>query len=220
MRWALRCEWMAGRNTTSSQAMNIDAWNNSDARWVAPLFAAAFTDDPGFRWMFPDSSRRSEQILWVQHFLIRAKKGITRREHIERKATAQWAAPGTSPNVSFATELCAGILGAPASLGLAATIRGLRADHYVKLRLKRIEREAWYLDTLAVHPSEQGKGLGGALIRRGLQRAGASPVYLYTAKPSNVAFYRRFGFEITDESLLVPDGPPAWTMRRHQRVTA
>jgi predicted N-acetyltransferase YhbS len=73
---------------------------------------------------------------------------------------------------------------------------------------------ARYLDTLAVAPASQGRGLGGALLRRGLERAGDLPVFLHTVKPENVPYYSRFGFDVVDTARLVEDGPPAWTMRR------
>ena len=74
----------------------------------------------------------------------------------------------------------------------------------------------WYLWLLAVDPPEQGKGVGGELLRRTLREAddSALPCYLETARESNVSLYRRFGFRVLYESRLGGDGPVFWTMLR------
>ena len=38
--------------------------------------------------------------------------------------------------------------------------------------------------------------------------------YLETQKPENLAYYRRFGYEVVEELQPVAGGPPLWTMRR------
>lgn len=193
--------------------MVVDSFGPADEGWVAPLFASAFADDPGFTWMFPDGARRLAQVAWVQGLLVRSKIAVCVAEHIERSAAALWFPPDACPVISRWTELRAGIAWAPFAVGCGGTVRGLRADAAVKVRLRRVEQPAWYLDALAVAPDRQGRGLGGELLRRGLARAGATPVYLYTVKPENLDYYRRFGFEVIDDSALVEGGPPAWTMR-------
>ena len=62
-------------------------------------------------------------------------------------------------------------------------------------------------------PELQGTGLGGALIAPGLARADGAPVHLDTGRPENVPWYRRFGFEVTDEVHAVPGAPPSWGMK-------
>jgi ribosomal protein S18 acetylase RimI-like enzyme len=188
-------------------------WTLADVPWVAPLFASALADDPGFRWMFPDDARRLAQVTRLQTLLLRCKAAACLGDRVERKAAAMWTPPGVSPITSLWQEIQAGIVPAAFAVGFAGTVRGLRADASVSARLRRIVKPAWYLDTLGVAPGEQGKGYGGELLRRGLARAGATPVYLFTVKPENVAYYRKFGFEVTDDTVFVSGGPPAWTMR-------
>jgi hypothetical protein len=67
----------------------------------------------------------------------------------------------------------------------------------------------WYLHYAAVRPEHQGKGWGGAAIREGLTpaRSGNLPIYLETAKESNVARYLRLGFKVVGE-WDVPKGGP------------
>jgi ribosomal protein S18 acetylase RimI-like enzyme len=75
----------------------------------------------------------------------------------------------------------------------------------------------WYLKTLGVARWAQGSGVGSALVRAGLARADAQrlPCYVETSDGRNVAFYRRFGFDVVDDALApVPGGPTYWALLR------
>jgi GNAT superfamily N-acetyltransferase len=76
----------------------------------------------------------------------------------------------------------------------------------------------WYLGILGTDPPQQGKGIGGALMQPVLERCDREglPAYLESSKESNVPFYRRHGFEVTEE-LQLPDGPKMWGMWREPR---
>jgi ribosomal protein S18 acetylase RimI-like enzyme len=52
---------------------------------------------------------------------------------------------------------------------------------------------------VGVVPQVQCAGLGGALLRRGLERADAQrmPAYLEATNWRNAKLYRRFGFEVS-----------------------
>ncbi|MBV8463434.1 MAG: hypothetical protein JO368_09075, partial [Acidimicrobiales bacterium] len=41
--------------------------------------------------------------------------------------------------------------------------------------------------------------------------------YLETQKEDNLAYYRRFGYDVEHELRPVPNGPPLWTLRRPPR---
>ena len=71
----------------------------------------------------------------------------------------------------------------------------------------------WFLSLLGVLPELQGTGLGSALVGPGLARADGHLVHLDTGRPENVPWYRRFGFEVTDEVHAVPGAPPSWGMK-------
>lgn len=71
-----------------------------------------------------------------------------------------------------------------------------------------------YLRYLGVTPSQQGKGLGGAMVREVVARAAQSGqgVLLETATQNNVPLYSRLGFEIISEWEVPGGGPKFWTM--------
>ena len=56
-------------------------------------------------------------------------------------------------------------------------------------------RQAWYLSSIALSASAQGKGLGGLLLRDGLQRAEAQGRAAWLVALAGVdKFYERHGF--------------------------
>jgi predicted N-acetyltransferase YhbS len=79
----------------------------------------------------------------------------------------------------------------------------------------RVPADVWYLDAIGVDPSRQGRGVGDALVRHGLDAAADAGVdaFLETALAGNVRYYERFGFRVVDEGEPEPDGPHIWFMR-------
>ncbi len=73
----------------------------------------------------------------------------------------------------------------------------------------------WYLHFAGCDPADQGKGLGAAAVRGGLERAaGRLPVYLETATERNLGFYQGLGFAVTSEWRVPGGGPCFWSMLR------
>jgi ribosomal protein S18 acetylase RimI-like enzyme len=72
----------------------------------------------------------------------------------------------------------------------------------------------WYLATLGVDPMLQRRGAGSALLEEWLMRVDRSgmPAYLETDDASNVAFYQRAGFRVTNETEIL--GVSVWCMTR------
>ena len=77
-------------------------------------------------------------------------------------------------------------------------------------RSKHPREPHWYLASLGTAVEQQGKGVGGALMRPVLEHCDAEgiPCYLESSKERNVPFYRRHGFEVVEEVPLPGDGPP------------
>ena len=73
----------------------------------------------------------------------------------------------------------------------------------------------WQLDSIAVDPSVQGRGLGTAMIADGLDRARRDGVgaFLSTGTERNVSLYATCGFRVVDEAEAPGNGPRIWFMR-------
>jgi ribosomal protein S18 acetylase RimI-like enzyme len=81
----------------------------------------------------------------------------------------------------------------------------------------KIPREPlWHLDSVAVAPGWQGRGIGSALIGFGLERARESgtAMVLETGTQRNVSLYERLGFHVAEEADPPDGGPHVWFMRR------
>jgi ribosomal protein S18 acetylase RimI-like enzyme len=80
----------------------------------------------------------------------------------------------------------------------------------------------WYLASLGTAVEQQGKGVGGALMRPVLEHCDAEgiPCYLESSKERNLSFYRRHGFEVVETLPLPDDGPTLWTMWREPQPPA
>ncbi len=97
------------------------------------------------------------------------------------------------------------------TLSLVATVSGHIAGHVVftKCAVNGIDANVALLAPLAVDPSRQKQGIGGALVRAGLQQlqvAGVSEVCVL----GDPSYYGRFGF--TSQTLIEPPYPlpPEW----------
>jgi GNAT superfamily N-acetyltransferase len=78
----------------------------------------------------------------------------------------------------------------------------------------------WYLATLGTEPSQQGKGIGSALLASMLATVDEEgyPAYLESSKERNLPLYARFGFDVIDEFRSKVGSPPIWRMWREPRV--
>ena len=185
----------------------------------AAAIAAGHADYPSFRHLFPDPRRRARA--------LRAFFSATVRDAIpfgavlaawdgsRVAATAVWLPPGRFP-WSIRRKLVA----TPTlSRVLVADPRAFRTFMRYGANIERAQptEPHWYLEVLSVRPEHQRHGLGSRLVTPILERADRDqvPCDLDTADPANVAFYRRFGFEVVDPALeVIPGGPTVTMMHR------
>ncbi|MDX2295509.1 MULTISPECIES: GNAT family N-acetyltransferase [Streptomyces] len=93
-----------------------------------------------------------------------------------------------------------------------------RAFKIMSSRAKHEPREPhWHLGPLAVHPDEQGRGIGTTLFRAFLDRIDeqGAPAFLQADVDRNVALYQKFGFEVVSrETILGVDTRFMWRAAR------
>jgi ribosomal protein S18 acetylase RimI-like enzyme len=185
----------------------------ADVPRLARALAAAFYDDPVFRWMEPDDSRRRR---WNERgFAFYMHK--TYLPHDECYATergtgaALWLPPD-----SWHMSLLAQLRLAPGMIAATGRRVGqvMRAIATVESNHPRTSH--YYLAFLGVEPESQGRGLGAALLAPMLDRCDRErvPAYLEATTPRNRALYLRHGFEVTEEFHFPRGGPPSWRMWR------
>ena len=184
----------------------------ADTAAVASALAAAFTDDPVFRWILPDDTARPAatraffdlvvEILAPHDDAWTTTAGVT--------GAALWVPAGRAPMSDDRAERFA------AELAELCAPHGDRILELVGLMDQQHPHEPhedlWFV---GVVPAAQGRGLGSALIAPVLQRADRAghPAYLEATSPQNKALYERHGFRAA-APFAVAGGPPMWPMWR------
>ncbi len=181
-----------------------------DFRPLAAMLARAFHDDPVTSWFYPSERRRMAHA--TRFFGIRLRQ-------LEDQAlifttddcagAALWTGPGR-----WREDLRQSLMLLPMLPVLLPRIRrSTRAVREIERRHPVVPH--YYLSVLGTEPDQQGRGIGSALLGPVLDQCDAQGLaaYLESSKESNVGFYERHGFCVTDR-IEIPDGPPLWFMWR------
>jgi len=188
---------------------------------AALVAARAFHHDPFFEFLEPHQVRRARALalFWraaVRALGDRAQVAGARQADGRLVGVAAWIPPGNYPLPVKAQ------VGEMIGAGRAMILRpsaGANGMRYL-LAIERAHPKdlLWYLFLLVVDPSVQRGGIGTLLQASGMESADKEGLdcYLETQKPENIAYYRRFGYEVVEELHPVKSGPPLWTMRRTQ----
>ena len=195
---------------------------------IAPLLAAAFDDDPAYRFLFPHAATRPSGLADFfarnlgTHLPYRCTYVATEDASVVGTVTIR--PPGGVP-ISLATMLRRGLIPFAWSQGPRAVKRLLLLKReYDALEERAMGSEPHRLvHMMAIAPNRQGRGLGTRLLADAIalsvraRGAASLPILLTTHTERNVAFYRRSTFAITERSELALAGAaayPVWIMRR------
>lgn len=192
--------------------MEVRPARGDEVPQLAAMLARAFQDDPVTAWFMRNEARRPKYAArffgWQLHRLLGQEQ-----VHVagDGDAAAIWALPGQWRESNWqALRLFVSLV--PALLThLPAAARGVE-----QVETRHPSDPHLYLAVLGTEPAAQGRGLGSAALRPGLElcdREGL-PAYLESSKESNVGFYSRFGFRVTGEVRMPGDGPAVWLMWR------
>ena len=181
---------------------------------ASDVLARAFFDDPAWVWLLPDAQRRARLLPW----LFRIGFDVTAADVYVTVGpllgAARWLPPGR-PSMRVAATLRA-LVTTPLRLGVA-TAQFLAYGRAVEQMRADVARGPhWYLAGIGVEPSAQRQGVGGALLRPGVEAAAAAriPAVLLTNNEANLAFYEANGFAVVRQGRTPEDGPKAWAMVR------
>ncbi|MEA2156669.1 MAG: hypothetical protein QOE11_2809 [Solirubrobacteraceae bacterium] len=183
---------------------------------LAAMLARAFYDDPVTAWFYPDAARRMRHAR--RFFGIRLRQ-LAEQDLIyttpEHTGAALWTLPGRWREDLRQSLMLLPMLPVllPRIVRSTAAVREIERRHPVAPH--------YYLSVLGTEPEKQGGGIGSALLGPVLQRCDCDVVgaYLESSKESNVDFYVRHGFAVT-ERIELPGGPPLWLMWREPRRRA
>ena len=182
---------------------------------VSAALARAFADDPLMEHLVPERRRdaRMERFFRFEVGSIRPRGRIYTTP--DRAGAALWAEPGR-----WQLRIREVLASAPTMAWVIGTrfARGLRVLSQIEAR-HPTDVPHWYLGVLGTDPAHQGKGVGSALLAPVLDECDRDGVgaYLESSKESNIPFYARHGFEVTEE-IALPGGPSVWGMWRDPRT--
>jgi ribosomal protein S18 acetylase RimI-like enzyme len=184
----------------------------SDVPALAAVLARAFAADPMVRWPFGPVDDLSDRIEAMFEIVDRAYAA----EGWIHAAAGGLGVMSLLPPGSGAREHEIGQAVASA-IGALMADDGARYERlwaWVDATLPPDPR--WLLDQLAVDPTAQRQGIGGAMLRHaiGLAEADGLALVLETAAPKNVRWYERFGFRVTVAADAPGGGPHIWYMAR------
>ena len=184
----------------------------ADLTGIADALVRAFHDDPVMLYLFPKQAGREKKLH--AFFISDAKRALAKGAvHTTAGGAAQggaiWMAPGQWKlgGVELLSQLPLLLrFGAstPRALGLLSKVEKVHP-----------KEPHWYLAVLGTATEHQGKGVGSALLEPILTKCDTEglPAYLESSKESNIPFYKRHGFEVTDE-VTAKNGPTLWPMWR------
>ena len=192
----------------------IRALRDEDVDACAAALAAAFSEDPVYRYIHPGDREWARVgprffAILLRHFAVHATVWTAGASD----AVAIWTPP--EPGVPGAFARLAFTLRLGVLLGRRIA-RGARVG--AALESLHCAEPHWYLAILGTEPAAQGRGLASSLITPFLDRcdAAALPARLETATESNLPFYQARGFEVVG-TAQVAGGPRLWALQRPPR---
>jgi GNAT superfamily N-acetyltransferase len=198
---------------TPGEGLRVRDATRADAPTLAGLLSRAFFDEPQFVWLQPDDDKRTKLLpavfrMELQHVHPIDRGGQVLQENGGLVAGAAWAPPGRW-KASMWRQL-PGIPRLILSLGSGNLQSFAKRGKALQdaLEMAHPSEPHWYLAALGVDPGAQGKGVGGALMRTGLDRCDReeTPAYLECLERL-VPYYKRFGFEVRGP-IEMPGGAP------------
>jgi ribosomal protein S18 acetylase RimI-like enzyme len=182
---------------------------------ASAVLARAFHDDPAWVWLIGDPVRRAALLPWLFRvgFEVTAADVWTTEGRV--LGVARWLPPGRAAMRVGATLRA--LVSTPLRLR-EATGRFLAYGRAVEnMRVRVAPGPHWYLAGIGVDPAEQGRGVGAALLRPGIEGAARVrlPCVLLTNNERNLSFYERHGFAVVAEGTTPELGPHAWALQRN-----
>lgn len=183
-----------------------------DASALSETLARAFVDDPLILYLLPDEQVRPEKMRRLFRLLFKLALTHGACDMTSNCESAALWRPPHHWHVPLHQYFTNGreflrIFGASTALSAFRAMDQIESRHP--------KEPHYYLQVIGTDPDKQGRGFGGAVMRRQLAIADAArlPAYLESSKERNIPIYRSFGFEVTGE-IRLRDGPTLYPMWR------
>ena len=205
---------MAQGDTTHPGAAAVRAAEWRDADRMSQTLARAFSDDPLICFLLGERTVMMPRLFRALFRLALPYDACDVTEGFE--AAALWRPPGRWHTPFYRFIIHGPELQFPRIFGLGIGRAVSALNHIEKHHPKEPH---FYLQVVGTDPQKQGKGFGGAVMRRQLANADrlGMPAYLESSKESNIPVYQSFGFQVTGE-IKLPEGPTIYPMWRAARV--
>lgn len=197
-----------------ASSQDIVPIGQDEAELIGDIVADGFHEDPVCTWVCNGTSAIKPffTLLTREAYLPRGFGNRT----ADGTGVTLWIPPDESTSIGPLTTLKSISLLLRHG-GLTSLQRGPKVDR--QLGPLKPQGAFYYLFAIAVRQGQQGRGIGHELMAPTMCRIdeeGAS-AYIESSSPKNLTFYQRFGFEVTGEVKLAPDGPSMWTLWREGR---
>jgi ribosomal protein S18 acetylase RimI-like enzyme len=183
----------------------------ADEAPIIDVLTLAFSSDPAARSAYPDPRQ------FLRHFPSFARafggKAFSHGSayHVDGYAgAALWLPPDVHPDEDALMDLMQRTVPEQALRDATAVFEQMGRYHP--------SEPHWYLPLLGVDPSQQGKGIGSALLQQALKTCDREKrlAYLESSNPKNVPLYERHGFEVLG-TIQVGTSPTLIPMLRKPR---
>lgn len=189
---------------------------------LAETIAAAFADDPIWKWMLhgTDEPVPADGGFALALWLISALSPVDEIHGFRHHgAVALWHAPRTEAHRAIVEEHAEIVVPFADALGDVFEARlACAADLAEAMAEFRPEEPHWYLGILATDPDRQNQGLGSRVLDMMHRRCDdvGLPCYLESSNPRNHGFYRGHGY-VESSEFTAADSPPLLGMWREPR---
>ncbi len=208
----------AQRNNRRRMSLVIES--KPDLPEFRKIFMDTFSDEPSFRFMLPNDRTRKSHVGWMYDKKLTLLKDsyYTLSATDPSKGFAWWIPPGKRPNHGVLEQMKAGYWQAPFRFGLRNFMRAVMfGNQESKILAHYLKNPHWILDVIAVAPTNQRSGLGGALMYPIFEKSKRDniPCFVLTHNPRNVRFYEKYGFILKiQEPVMGPNTPVAYGLER------
>ncbi len=176
------------------------------------ILGSAFSHDLLLNWLserpeiYNDLFRIAAESLYKQHHCVYLNR--------ERSGAAMWLPPGISTKSNLHWRML--LLGWKLRKGGFKRLLA-RGDALDKVTLAEHPAEPhFYLHSIGASLGHQGRGIGSALLKAGLNACDqqGAIAYLESTNIKNNPLYERYGFEVVGDATLPDSGPTIWFMKR------